>query len=80
MEALLRWNHPDLGEISPREFIPLAEEIELIAPLGEWVLVNACSHTRWLNTHGHPNLRVSVNLSPMQFPFNKKIIVFPACN
>ncbi|TNF99374.1 MAG: diguanylate cyclase, partial [Gammaproteobacteria bacterium] len=67
MEALLRWNHPDLGEISPREFIPLAEEIELIAPLGEWVLVNACSHTHWLNTHGHPNLRVSVNLSPMQF-------------
>jgi diguanylate cyclase (GGDEF)-like protein/PAS domain S-box-containing protein len=67
MEALLRWNHPELGEISPAEFIPLAEEIELIAPLGEWVLLNACTHTHWLNTNGHPGLRVAVNLSPMQF-------------
>jgi diguanylate cyclase (GGDEF)-like protein len=62
-EALLRWRHPDRGMISPADFIPLAEEIGLIVPLGEWVLRQACLEAmRW-----PPALKVAVNLSPAQF-------------
>ena len=62
-EALVRWNHPTRGLVSPTEFIPLAEEIGLIMPLGEWVLKQACSEcTTWKD-----NLKVAVNLSPVQF-------------
>jgi diguanylate cyclase (GGDEF)-like protein/PAS domain S-box-containing protein len=62
-EALLRWFHPTLGAISPEIFIPLAEECGYIATLGEWVLRQACSEAAgW-----QPRLRLSVNLSPLQF-------------
>jgi diguanylate cyclase (GGDEF)-like protein len=62
-EALLRWNHPERGQISPVEFIPLAEETGLILPLGEWVLRTACAQAaRWPQPVG-----VAVNLSAMQF-------------
>jgi EAL domain-containing protein (putative c-di-GMP-specific phosphodiesterase class I) len=62
-EALLRWNHPERGQISPAEFIPLAEETGLILPLGEWVLRTACTQAaRWPQPVG-----VAVNLSAMQF-------------
>ena len=62
-EALLRWNHPERGMIPPAEFIPVAEEIGLIVPLGEWVLRQACTDAaRWPS-----DLRVAVNLSPVQF-------------
>jgi EAL domain-containing protein (putative c-di-GMP-specific phosphodiesterase class I) len=62
-EALLRWLHPERGMIAPIEFIPLAEEIGLIVPLGEWVLRNACVEAmRW-----PAPLKVAVNLSPAQF-------------
>ena len=62
-EALLRWRHPERGMVSPADFIPLAEEIGLIVPLGEWVLRNACVEAaRW---PGH--VRLAVNLSPAQF-------------
>ena len=62
-EALLRWFHPQLGEVSPSEFIPLAEESGLIGPLGEWVLRSACADAaKWPK-----QFRVSVNLSPIQF-------------
>jgi diguanylate cyclase (GGDEF)-like protein len=62
VEALVRWHHPKLGMISPEEFIPLAESRGLIAPLGEWVLRQACSDSRrW------PGLRIAVNVSPVQF-------------
>jgi diguanylate cyclase (GGDEF)-like protein len=66
MEALVRWQHPDLGIIPPHEFIPLAEETGLIIPLGAWVLRTACHHAHLWHSKGH-RLRVSVNLSLRQF-------------
>ncbi|HEY0179054.1 MAG TPA: EAL domain-containing protein [Dokdonella sp.] len=66
MEALIRWEHPELGMISPGFFIPLAEESGLIVPIGEWVLRAACRDARrWQLRFGLP-LRVGVNLSPLQ--------------
>jgi len=66
MEALIRWEHPELGMISPGFFIPLAEESGLIIPIGEWILRAACRDThRWQVQHGLP-LRIGVNLSPLQ--------------
>ena len=62
-EALLRWRHPQRGLIGPDQFIPLAEEIGLIVPLGEWVLCQACGDAAsWPGA-----MRVAVNLSPAQF-------------
>jgi predicted signal transduction protein with EAL and GGDEF domain len=62
-EALLRWNHPERGMVSPADFIPLAEEIGLIVQLGEWVLREACAEAaRWPD-----HVRLAVNLSPAQF-------------
>jgi diguanylate cyclase (GGDEF)-like protein len=62
-EALLRWRHPDRGLVSPAEFIPLAEEIGVIVPIGEWVLRTACAEAA-----GWPSeCRVAINVSPAQF-------------
>ncbi|HVT31237.1 MAG TPA: EAL domain-containing protein [Rhodanobacteraceae bacterium] len=66
MEALIRWEHPELGMISPGFFIPLAEESGLIVPIGEWVLRAACIDARRWQTKFHLPLRISVNLSPLQ--------------
>ena len=66
VEALIRWNHPEQGVISPMDFIPLAEENGLIVPIGEWVLRTACTDAARWRHEGHA-LRVAVNLSPMQF-------------
>ena len=62
-EALLRWRHPARGAVSPAEFVPLAEEIGLIGPIGEWALRQACAEA----VHWPPEVRVAVNLSPAQF-------------
>lgn len=67
VEALLRWWHPDLGVVSPAEFIPIAEENGLILPFGEWVLRHAARQAKkWLDG-GHPPLLMAVNLSATQF-------------
>lgn len=67
MEALVRWQHPELGLVSPAEFIPLSEDTGLVAPIGEWVLRTACAQTKLWQDCGFHNLHVSVNLSPRQF-------------
>lgn len=66
-EALVRWQHPELGLISPAEFIPLAEDTGLIVPIGEWVLRAACAQASLWRRRGIDSLTVSVNLSPRQF-------------
>jgi predicted signal transduction protein with EAL and GGDEF domain len=66
-EALLRWQHPGKGVVSPLDFIPLAEEIGIIVPIGEWVLREACLElARWRRLPDLDNLFVSVNLSRKQ--------------
>jgi diguanylate cyclase (GGDEF)-like protein len=70
-EALLRWQHPVMGTISPVDFIPIAEENGLIVELGEWALLQACEQlTKWEKS-GFPELSVSVNLSPRQFQLTR---------
>lgn len=66
MEALIRWEHPKLGIISPAVFIPLAEETGLILQIGEWVLKTACQQNKRWQEEGLPPMRVSVNLSARQ--------------
>jgi diguanylate cyclase (GGDEF)-like protein len=67
VEALLRWNHPDLGPVSPAKFIPVAEENGLIVAIGRWVLETACAQQVAWKALGYPPLRMSVNLSARQF-------------
>ncbi|MFN3398430.1 MAG: putative bifunctional diguanylate cyclase/phosphodiesterase [Sulfurimicrobium sp.] len=70
MEALLRWQHAEMGTISPANFIPLAEDTGLIIPIGAWVLHTACKQTRAWHDAGLPPVRVAVNLSARQFREN----------
>ena len=67
VEALLRWTNPELGSVSPDEFIPLAEETGLILPIGEWALRTACRQLREWMDMDLPAGRVAVNVSPAQF-------------
>ncbi len=66
-EALLRWNHPRLGQILPQDFISLAEETGLIGAIGNWVLKTACEQAMYWQISGFPSLRLAVNFSAKQF-------------
>ncbi|OQY16445.1 MAG: hypothetical protein B6I36_10235 [Desulfobacteraceae bacterium 4572_35.1] len=70
VEVLLRWIHPELGIISPQDFIPLAEETGLIVPLGEWVLQTACAQNQQWLQQGVKPVCVAVNISAVQFKNN----------
>lgn len=65
-EALLRWTHPELGDIAPARFIPVAESSGLIVPIGEWVLEHACRQAVAWRRAGLPPLRMAVNVAPQQ--------------
>jgi len=67
VEALLRWQHPELGLVSPAQFIPIAEETGLIIPIGEFVLRAACAQNKRWQDQGLPPIRMAVNLSTVQF-------------
>jgi len=77
VEALLRWNHPDLGAVSPNEFIPIAEETGLIVPIGEWVLRESCIQwARWQLQHpatAPPS--INVNLSRVQMALGNRLLL-----
>jgi diguanylate cyclase (GGDEF)-like protein/PAS domain S-box-containing protein len=67
VEALLRWNRPDVGVVDPMSFVPIAEETRMIVPIGEWALREACRQAKEWQRSRYPRLRMAVNLSPRQF-------------
>ncbi|MBN1981080.1 MAG: EAL domain-containing protein [Chitinivibrionales bacterium] len=67
MEALIRWNHPIKGLVTPSEFIPLAEETGLIVAIGEWVLTHACKQNKEWQTQGYNPITISINIARQQF-------------
>lgn len=67
VEALLRWNHPDNGLISPAIFVPIAEELGLIGEISRWVLERACAQLADWRTHGHDDVNMSLNLAAYDF-------------
>ena len=67
MEALIRWNDPQKGEIFPKDFIFVAEELGLIVPIGEWVFRTACRQLKQWEEDGLPPVTISINISPRQF-------------
>jgi diguanylate cyclase (GGDEF)-like protein/PAS domain S-box-containing protein len=71
MEALLRWNDPEKGEVFPEDFISVAEELGLIVPVGEWVFRTACQQMTQWDREGFGDLTISINLSPRQFVSRK---------
>lgn len=66
-EALIRWQHPELGLISPFEFISIAEETSQIIPIGKWTLLQACRQLRKWHSAGYTNLKMGINLSAVEF-------------
>jgi EAL domain-containing protein (putative c-di-GMP-specific phosphodiesterase class I) len=77
LEALLRWQQPELGAVSPVDFIPVLEDMGLIIPVGEWVIRTACAYAQRLREEGLGRLRVAINLSARQFR-DKNLVKFIA--
>jgi diguanylate cyclase (GGDEF)-like protein/PAS domain S-box-containing protein len=73
-EALIRWRHPVKGWVSPADFIPIAERTDLIAPLGRWILHQACLQGRDWSRAGLPPMKIAVNLSPAQFKQHQTLV------
>ncbi len=73
MEALIRWNDPQKGEIFPKDFIFVAEELGLIVPIGEWVFRTACRQLRQWEQDGLPSVTIAINISPRQFMSRKLV-------
>ena len=71
VEALLRWAHPELGTVSPVEFIPLLEDTGMIKDVGRWVLRNACRMCKSLHDQGFGDISIAINISPVQFEDSK---------
>lgn len=67
VEALIRWQHPTYGSVSPGRFIPIAEETGLIVEIGQWVLENACYQAKQWQLSGHPPIQMNINVSAHQF-------------
>ncbi len=79
-EALIRWNHPEQGLVSPLHFIPLAEETGLILPIGQWVLKEACKQLKtWEQTEQTKRFTLSINISAIQFHKNDFVETVVAC-
>jgi diguanylate cyclase (GGDEF)-like protein len=78
-EALLRWNHPEKGLLSPAVFIPLAEQSGLIGPIGQWVLMTACKQNKDWQDKGYPPVPMAVNLSVEQFRQSDMVEVVKTC-
>lgn len=66
-EALIRWNHPEFGLVSPADFLPIAEESGLIIPIGEWVIKEACLQNKLIYQSGYQPIKMGINLSVIQF-------------
>lgn len=79
IEALIRWNHPELGRIPPSAFIPIAEQTGLINPIGEWVLRTACRQNKTWQELGFIPLRMAVNISVEQFRSGNLVQVIKEC-
>ena len=71
-EALVRWNQPDMGVLAPYKFIPIAEETNLIIPLGEWIIKKVCEQAKLWNDKGY-NLKAGINISAKQFNQDKLV-------
>lgn len=67
VEALVRWNQEELGNIPPSDFIPLAEETGLIIPISEWIIQKACEDLKTIHLNGYSKLRMSINISALHF-------------
>ena len=65
-EALIRWRHPEMGDIPPMEFIPVAERTGQVVQIGDWVIAEVCTQIRRWETAGLPRVKIAINLSPAQ--------------
>jgi diguanylate cyclase (GGDEF)-like protein len=79
VEALIRWEHPEFGFISPGKFIPLAEETGLIMPIGEWIVQEACHINKQWQNEGYEPITVAVNISSVQFQYQDVALLVDNC-